>query len=83
MNIWHSWQVYQLKHLPKNDPAARPISRAPKIGGRTPSGFSLSVNPNLSKSIVNGKLIVIFDRKPSSGYRTNGNDNVGLNLKMI
>lgn len=70
------------KNIPKAEPAARPILRA-KIGGRTPSGFSLSVRPNLSKSMVNGKLIVIFDRNPSNGYRTKGNDSVGVILSTV
>lgn len=67
---------------PKYDPAARPIERASN-GGNSPNGFSLSVRPSLSKSIVSGKLIVIFDRKPSSGYRTSGNDNVGVILNTV
>lgn len=53
------------------------------IGGKTPSGFSLSVNPSLSKSMVSGKLMVIFERNPSSGYRTNGNDIVGVILSTV
>lgn len=73
---------YERANIPKTDPAARPILRA-KIGGKTPSGFSLSVRPSLSKSIVSGKLIVIFERNPSSGYRTNGNDMVGVILSTV
>jgi hypothetical protein len=48
--------------IPSIEPAARPIDLA-NTGGSTPSGFWLSVSPNLSKSTekFRKKTIIIFN----------------------
>lgn len=45
---------------------------------------TIMINPCFWDAVlVSGKLIVIFDKNPSGGYRTNGSDNVGVILNTV